>query len=923
MANASAKRVASQNAATIKNLRLGTLVSGVLALIFRLILRRGALSPKTFAFWIYVVSLVPSIFLTRYLERIGSPRFDAATGTLISSGEDLSHAGVLEWCFDVVYVTWACQIGSGALGTWFWWFYLVIPGYAAWKLWGSVISPLVLGRGSTQNTAEEIYPPVDATRTATPELLDTVASGPSSMHSTTCEPAHGPIAPGIMSESQSDTASFPQPGIQTNDESFNQQEDSIILDHITSQANSEATCFPEIYEDVSASPSGLQDAFTRLSSEVHSVGASARVQEEDSRRSLDILSPVKPQLNESSVSSLPGSGPMVLAASTALLDTLTSPSDYPTGMHPSEGDRLSVVDVCASAIPSASGSPIADDNFDISVADSPFPPDLAPSTPAAASQESQNAFGDLVSEAMYLLSPTPNQPSPAAPLVALDNIRSIHSSASDSVTESGPEAASSRLELLPPIPEVDKAVVPMFEDATFDSGAGGTCPDDTASPCLEICTDPDSPASQTSDASLRLVSDARSVPSNLSLSQDSSFITPNGHVEPDTDMAPTEPLLASQPDEDYEDASMPEELSSSPMPSSSPPPLFSSSPPAWDMPSTPPSSSPPMYKDSDENSLNGMKIDVAFATAESAPETTQEVETSDADSVKVSSPRSFDSVAKRASQNLDSPLLSPPRPPNPKRPTPASQQKQYKKLATAFRSPLISNGSPLLRKDGIYSNPGGQECPTSRAEVDPKPLISPPPVDHTSSKDFTPSAAKQFKSPLAAMKLPDTLTATSSSTTKPPSVHSASNMQNLMAQVQKLKHAIKIKHDADLGGQNDLEPLLTKWTTAGREVAWAVWEYVKDVDAQTGGAWGEGGNVNKRPFDDAWGDGGDAKRQKRDGWGWDQEDRAEGQEAEMVVDEEADAPTATNSLGTMLRYMGIAPETLGWDEAEGDFVDRD
>ena len=81
------------------------LVSGALSIVFRLALQRNTLSPKTFAFWIYALSLVPSIFLSRYLERIGSPRNDPTTGTLISSGEDLSRPGILEWCFDVVYVT--------------------------------------------------------------------------------------------------------------------------------------------------------------------------------------------------------------------------------------------------------------------------------------------------------------------------------------------------------------------------------------------------------------------------------------------------------------------------------------------------------------------------------------------------------------------------------------------------------------------------------------------------------------------------------------------------------------------------------------------------------------------------------------------------------------------------------------------------
>ncbi|EKM59452.1 uncharacterized protein PHACADRAFT_249951 [Phanerochaete carnosa HHB-10118-sp] len=155
MANASAKRVASQNAATVKHLRLGMFISSALALVFRMAFSRGSLSPKTFAFWIYALSLVPSIFLTRYLERIGSPRHDPTTGTLISSGEDLAHPGILEWCFDVIYITWACQVGSGLFGTWVWWLYLIIPGYAVYKLWGSVISPILLGRGGSSPVEAE------------------------------------------------------------------------------------------------------------------------------------------------------------------------------------------------------------------------------------------------------------------------------------------------------------------------------------------------------------------------------------------------------------------------------------------------------------------------------------------------------------------------------------------------------------------------------------------------------------------------------------------------------------------------------------------------------------------------------------------------------------------------------------------------
>ena len=68
--------------------------------------------------------------------------------------------------------TGACQVGSGIFGTWVWWLYMVvrdpspssaldpqfalqIPGYAAFKLWGSVISPYVLGRSQSSVPPED------------------------------------------------------------------------------------------------------------------------------------------------------------------------------------------------------------------------------------------------------------------------------------------------------------------------------------------------------------------------------------------------------------------------------------------------------------------------------------------------------------------------------------------------------------------------------------------------------------------------------------------------------------------------------------------------------------------------------------------------------------------------------------------------
>ncbi|KAF8901734.1 hypothetical protein CPB84DRAFT_1777301 [Gymnopilus junonius] len=147
MANASGKRIANQNETTVKTLRLGMFLPTVLSLLLRFLFRASSLPPSKGSLAIYIVTFFPAFFLSNYLIKQGSPRRDPITGTLISSGEDLGQSGVTEWCFDILYITWACQIGSGLFGEWFWWLYMVIPLYAVFKLWTSVISPMVLGRG--------------------------------------------------------------------------------------------------------------------------------------------------------------------------------------------------------------------------------------------------------------------------------------------------------------------------------------------------------------------------------------------------------------------------------------------------------------------------------------------------------------------------------------------------------------------------------------------------------------------------------------------------------------------------------------------------------------------------------------------------------------------------------------------------------
>ncbi|KAL1676471.1 hypothetical protein EV122DRAFT_267051 [Schizophyllum commune] len=145
MAKAAQKRIANQNESTVKTLRLGLFLPTLISVVLRLLFRRSAFPPSKGSLAIYILTFFPSFFLSTYLIKIGTTRRDPTTGTLISYGEDLSQPGVTEWCFDILYITWTCQIGSGAFGDWFWYLYLVIPLYAIWKVWSSVIYPYFIG----------------------------------------------------------------------------------------------------------------------------------------------------------------------------------------------------------------------------------------------------------------------------------------------------------------------------------------------------------------------------------------------------------------------------------------------------------------------------------------------------------------------------------------------------------------------------------------------------------------------------------------------------------------------------------------------------------------------------------------------------------------------------------------------------------
>ena len=64
-------------------------------------------------------------------------------GTLISGGSDLSQPGVLEYSWDMLYVTMFVQLATAFISDWFWLIYTIPPSVGFYFLWTGVIYPWI------------------------------------------------------------------------------------------------------------------------------------------------------------------------------------------------------------------------------------------------------------------------------------------------------------------------------------------------------------------------------------------------------------------------------------------------------------------------------------------------------------------------------------------------------------------------------------------------------------------------------------------------------------------------------------------------------------------------------------------------------------------------------------------------------------
>ncbi|WYZ40052.1 hypothetical protein EsH8_IV_000393 [Colletotrichum jinshuiense] len=121
MAQKAKKDRAKSNAAALNNLHIGSAIVNITFLLSHFLFRSRSL------FWFFLFS-APALICEFVLENAGRPKYDAGGG-LKTSGEDLGAAGLTDYMFDVIWVTWASAVLVILFGNWGWVLWLAVPAY--------------------------------------------------------------------------------------------------------------------------------------------------------------------------------------------------------------------------------------------------------------------------------------------------------------------------------------------------------------------------------------------------------------------------------------------------------------------------------------------------------------------------------------------------------------------------------------------------------------------------------------------------------------------------------------------------------------------------------------------------------------------------------------------------------------------------
>ncbi|EPS63839.1 hypothetical protein M569_10944 [Genlisea aurea] len=134
MANQGAKKRKEENARHMKNLLILVAFCNVIYIVVRLGIFHSSFSWKH---WIgLIVTSAAYVIPYQQLAAMSKPTYSGA-GELIDGGFDMKTGGICGYLHDVIYITSFVQISS-IISDKFWYIYLVIPGYAAYRLFGLV-----------------------------------------------------------------------------------------------------------------------------------------------------------------------------------------------------------------------------------------------------------------------------------------------------------------------------------------------------------------------------------------------------------------------------------------------------------------------------------------------------------------------------------------------------------------------------------------------------------------------------------------------------------------------------------------------------------------------------------------------------------------------------------------------------------------
>ncbi|KAI9592761.1 hypothetical protein BDF19DRAFT_416065 [Syncephalis fuscata] len=151
MANKSAKKTAIENARILRNVQWGMLIVNITYIVVQF----GWYNADVTFYRVirYLLTWLPTLFIYRQFASMAQPQRDMS-GAIVSGGDDLNAPGLTSYMFDILYVTWFVHLGSLAWSS-VWWFYLVIPCYAFYSIWGFVAPMLGFGGNGNKGGDQE------------------------------------------------------------------------------------------------------------------------------------------------------------------------------------------------------------------------------------------------------------------------------------------------------------------------------------------------------------------------------------------------------------------------------------------------------------------------------------------------------------------------------------------------------------------------------------------------------------------------------------------------------------------------------------------------------------------------------------------------------------------------------------------------